>query len=277
MSDSEAIRRVRRRFSQAIKAATRRKNQLFLELFSGSGQISAAWRESGFGVLSFELSFGDENDLTRPSLQRLITGWLTSHCIAGIWFGTPCSSWSLARRGPYGSAWGPLRSQEFPLGLPDLSPADRFKVREGNRTAQLTAKLIRKAVECGVPCALENPHTSRLWSSPWIAPLLSVEEFRGFVVDMCQFGAPWRKRTRVGTWLTREPGPGSSLAQPHLCRGRKGICSSSGQPHIVLCGRTCKRAESYPESFASEFARLLSFSAEQRTVDKRVAFGTKIS
>eukprot|EP00959_Pyramimonas_sp_CCMP1952_P337367 7064934-Pyramimonas_sp.AAC.1 len=53
-----------------------------------------------------------------------------------------------------------------------------------------------------------------------------------YMLDMCSFGAPWRKRTRVTCRAPYNP-PSSP---PCLCRGRGGMCSYSSKRHIVLTG-----------------------------------------
>ena len=155
-----------------------------------------------------------------------------------------------------------------------------MKLLLGNRTARITGQLIRRAERLGIPCALENPHSSVLWQAPWVAPLLSFSSYREYVCDMCRFGSPWRKRTRIATWGVRLPRPRSKLSQPCLCGGRKGICSTTGDPHRILMGNApggvpwTKVAERYPSSFAKAFSSLLSDEVEVSTMDRWISLGT---
>ena len=44
--------------------------------------------------------FGKDVDVLDSTMPMIIRGWITSHCVAGVWLGTPCSSWPMARRPP---------------------------------------------------------------------------------------------------------------------------------------------------------------------------------
>ena len=76
-------------------------------------------------------------------------------CIVFIHFGTPCSSFSLARKKDGGPP--PLRDQQHLWGLSHLSDSDRQKVLMGNKFMQLTADIIQLCHSHGVGWSLENP------------------------------------------------------------------------------------------------------------------------
>ena len=255
MSDAAVVSRLRAAFRKALRTARRRRYQLCLELFAGEGHIAAAWRAMGYGALCVEISLGGEFDLTRPCVWKLVRGWISSHCIVCVWFGTPCTSWSRARRGPPGSRWAPTRSARFPLGLPGCSESDLGKFREGNETAKVTARLIRACLAARVPCGLENPQTSMLWQSPFLRRLVAHRCAQVLDVHLCQYGARWRKATKVVLW--------ECVTCPDAarrCSGRRGVCSATGKPHVVLSGRDpsgglwTRRAQAYPRQFARSFA-----------------------
>lgn len=263
MSDARATKCLRASFGAALRQARHRKAQLFLELFASSGQVAAQWRAAGYGAMAFEINLGDHFDVTRPSTMRLIKGWLRSHCVSGMWLGTPCTTWSRARRGPVGSHWAPLRSSEHPEGLEGLSDRDQAKVRLGNRTARASAELIQLCVALKIPVALENPQTSLLWSYPPIARLMLHACASVIDADMCAFGARWRKATKVATWHCQR------VLAPPRCRGHGGVCGFSARPHVILSGRDpvsgclwTRRAQCYPKRFASWAARVVTRSAD---------------
>ena len=89
LTAAAAVARLKAVFRRALREARRRKAQVFLELFAGVGEITAAWQRDGYGAIRFELSLGDEFDVAREATVKLISGWLRSHCIAGVWLGTP--------------------------------------------------------------------------------------------------------------------------------------------------------------------------------------------
>ena len=243
-------------FRTALKAASRAKRLVFLEVFSGSGGLSAAIRRRGCAALSLDIRLGRECDITKKHVLSLIEGWLSGGCVAGLWLGTPCSSWSRARRGPPGSNWCCIRSREFPNGMPNLRPADVARIALGNATMLASARLIRAARRSKTPCFLENPSGSLLWDSPPIAKQVREGGAVKTTFDFCQYGKPWRKRTVVMGWGVL---PNPDLGR--VCCGRRGLCSRTGAPHIQLSG-TCaangqlwtRVAEPYPSSLCARLA-----------------------
>ena len=76
-----------------------------------------------------DIAHGPQFDLNSHRIQQEIINLLKSHQVKFIWMGTPCNSWSRARkwdgRGP-----GPLRDDhEGLMGLPNLSDKDQHKVK----------------------------------------------------------------------------------------------------------------------------------------------------
>ena len=125
-----------------------------------------------------------------------------------------------------------------------------------------TARIIRACLALSIPCALENPASSLLLHAPPIERLIK-QGGRVNITDFCQHGARWRKRTAIVAWLT-------PFAPRLNVRGdgRKGVCSKTLLPHIVLAG--CDRssgklwtqvAEPYPGKFAAAAADLLVAAA----------------
>lgn len=183
-----------------MRGARKCRKRVFLELYAGAGVVTNNSRRRGYGAMSFEINNGCEYDLLHPCVHKLILGWIRSGVICGVFPGTQCSSWSIARHGPVGSAWGPLRSRSHILGLPNLNDKDQRKGDLGNNQMRNTAAIIDCCVALGVPCMLENPHNSRLWLAPPIARLSTKACCQKFVLDQCQFGARWRKRTAILAW-----------------------------------------------------------------------------
>ena len=66
-------------------------------------------------------TYGDHHDVFRRAAENLIIGWLRSKVVQRVWLGTPCSSWSRARRGPPGSGWRTMRDSSNLMGLPNLT------------------------------------------------------------------------------------------------------------------------------------------------------------
>ncbi|CAK0800243.1 unnamed protein product [Prorocentrum cordatum] len=251
--------------SSALPAfAARAGGAVALEVFSGSGNLSRAWRRRqqalGFAVFEWDLRWGDEYDLTRRRVQRSVRGWVNNGLVAAVWMGTPCHSWSRARGIRPGPP--PLRSDVHVMGLPDLAPRSAEKVRVGNALMKFSASLfaLRQAVR--VPVATENPHLSRIWLTPQFKGLL--RKCRTVVLDFCQFGQSCRKRTRiVYDHVDLQP-------FGRLCNGPRGICSRTGRPHDQLQGTNSDGifltllAEAYPADLCASIVRCFQFALAEK-------------
>lgn len=203
-----------------------------LELFSGSGHFSAAMRKRQKDVfcVEFDICHGPQFDLTSRKVQQRILELLVSGKVAYVWMGTPCNSWSRARRWD-GRGPGPLRDdKDFLTGYPWLPPKDLEKIRVGNCLMRFTAKVFRVCLQHHIPVALENPNTSRLWLARPIQHLLHHAQVEHGYTDFCQDHRPYRKRTRL-MWANVQLR--YALRQ---CRGPRGLCSATRQRHVQLEG-----------------------------------------
>ena len=243
-----------------FSAAHGNGHQVFLDLFGGAGGIAGPMRRAGHGCLVFDINRGAHFDLTSPTIFNIVCGWMRGKCINGIFLGTPCTTFSMARRGPLGRGDGPLRTGLFPYGVPNLSPLDRAKVDYRNKLALQSIKLINCARRHQVLAALENPGASRLFRFPPFARLLKSKDACSLMFDMCSFGTRWRKRTRIVSW-----GFTCDLPSARLCQGKKGFCSFSDKRHIELMGRDTlsktlwtSLAQTYPTPLCRDVASCLA-------------------
>eukprot|EP00435_Cladocopium_sp_Y103_P055182 s631_g18.t1 len=124
-------------------------------------------------------------------LQLLIEEGL----VAFIHFGTPCSSFSIARKNDGGPP--PLRDRKHLWGHPGLSLRDHEKVQMGNKFLELTTQLAQLCHSHGIPWSVENPATSFLWHMPPMLALMALPRFSWIQLDMCRFGAPHKKPTAL--------------------------------------------------------------------------------
>ena len=133
-----------------------------------------------------------------------------------VWLGTPCSIWSIARR-----------------GVRDLAAAAE-KDRIGVSLALFSVQVIDACLRHSVYFVIENPLTSRLWQFP---PLLSALQHPAVQLvdyDSCAYGAAARKPGRLGGTL-----PGLERLG-RRCRG--------DHVHEVLAGST-KAWDSFKKRF----------------------------
>ena len=216
----------------ALKSCKKRDRRIFVEVFSGHGNLSRALRRRGVGVIAWDWQHGEHFNLLHDDVFRTLKGWLRSCAIWGIWFGTPCESFTQARRAPPGSRMPcRLRSAEHVRGLPDLLPKDHEAVRRGNLLADRVAALQSLAADLKVLGGEENPGSSWLWKLRSRATFAERPQVSDSILDYCAFGTPYRARTRIRLWQVR---PQTALAKCK-CSGR-GICTFSGKPHEQLTG-----------------------------------------
>lgn len=228
------------------------RGQFFLEIFAGEAVLTRAMREAGFACLPpIELEANQfvpfSTDVTDAQVLLHVQMLLKEGYISYIHCGTPCSSFSLARKADGGPP--PLRSSQALYGLPGLKPGDQLKVEVGNQLMQITADLISHCQAYGIRWSLENPLGSYLWAMPPIRELASSSH--RIELDMCRFGSPHMKPTALLTTAELQP-----LAQR---------CDRSVRPHHhdpligteLVQGRRqfkTKRAQVYPHELCRQWA-----------------------
>ena len=116
-------------------------------------------------------------------------------CIFFAHFGTPCNSYSGARKDDVGPP--PLRSSEFPDGLPVLSDQNLCIVFMGNLFNERTCEACIAIVTVGGDFSIENPLGSLIWETPSMKQLIWNARAWWVDLDQCAFGAPSRKPTRL--------------------------------------------------------------------------------
>ena len=228
-----------------------------MELFCGTGRLHRAFQRRGWRAQGLDLIRGD--DLAAKACQDTALARIRSGQCRLVWLGTPCSTFSRARRGPrtHHGPPPPLRSTEHPWGLPDLTQHELEVVAVSNVLMKFTLQVIRLCIHHKVAVALENPMSSIMWCVPELLTLFS----RGgqeCKTDLCCWGETWRKSTRVWSWNA------DLSAAAKRCSGR-GVCSRTNNPHVTLSGLDShrvfwtKRAEQYPVSWTAQLAKIFDF------------------
>ena len=146
----------------------RMRQRQMVEVFAGSGTLTKAFRRMGWSVLPVDVATNDvvatSTDLTNEDARNRLRATLRTAAVRFIHVGTPCASFSRARKSDGGPA--PLRSSSCILGLPNLKSADQNKVVQGNLFADFSVKIALEAAEAGKLFSIENPASSRLWQYP---------------------------------------------------------------------------------------------------------------
>ena len=197
---------------------------LMVEICSGSGVLSATFRDAGFRTLAIDRP-GNEHrlshsyvplDLAVPGNQELLMTALEDALLIGhIHLGVPCGTCSRAReralpsklRGRH-SAPQPLRDARYPLGKPWLTGSSKLRVRTANELYKFALRIVLWAFRNDVPVTIENPARSWLWPAldclvKKMRPVFGQDlrrawdSLRFYDLDACMFGGKRKKRTRL--------------------------------------------------------------------------------
>ena len=152
---------------------------IVIEVFCGTARVTAALKNIGlsgsFGVdhvTGKAISAVKLLDLTTLEGQRLLLRWLRSPRVQALFIAPPCGACSLARTIQLRDSKGrripgpvPLRSQEWPEGLPGLAPKLRLRVSLVNKLYAFVNTLIHVADSLRKIVVIENPRSSLFWST----------------------------------------------------------------------------------------------------------------
>eukprot|EP00435_Cladocopium_sp_Y103_P000779 s5414_g1.t1 len=164
---------------------------------SSSGKGGGKGQGKGNKIFVCDVTKPEELDMLKQFLhaERYNLGW--------VHFAPACGTASKAREKPNRvleragfKVPKPLRSEEFPLGLPSLSGVDLIRTQAANHVYEVTAELVRMLVGWGVFTTIENPTSSLFWIIPCIASL--IEDLGGYdcLFDTCCHGGARKKSSK---------------------------------------------------------------------------------
>ena len=133
----------------------------FADLFAGSKRVARAAHSLGAEARTWELGDGPSNDLTCWEVESALHRDIEAGRVLGAAMAPPCKSFSIAN-----NASGPIRSVRYPRGIPGLTGDRLARVREGNKTLNVTVRLIHSLGKHRVPFSLEQPIGSYMWCLP---------------------------------------------------------------------------------------------------------------
>eukprot|EP00439_Symbiodinium_sp_Y106_P018012 s7219_g2.t1 len=212
-----------------------------LDLFSGSAGLARALLRWGAPwVLTFDVAYGLEQDvLLEPTRSRVLEA-VRAGTFKFVAMAPPVGSFSP-------SVTPRVRNRARPAGIAWLRGKSATKVEADNAVAAFCLDVVAVCVASGTEWTLEHPDSSYLWQLTGFeayAEANSSDTWRG---DMCTFGTPWWKRTKVATSLE--------------LKGSRRFCQCR-LPHVVLRGRVPGRpglsrtscAKPYPRGFSEALA-----------------------
>ena len=252
--ESPGIRRALRGALHTAVAASS-SGRIILEVFAGSQRFTKEMKKLGHGVVAIDSNLGAHCDVLNTVVLQTLLGWITSGRVQGILIATPCGSQSRARRAPSWSRFpSAIRSTERPRGLAGLTGTDLRTVTLGNRLADAAFLLIQASYKQGIIGVEENPFKSYLWLHRCRVQQLTWPKVSDVVIDMCQCGASFRKRTQLRLWHWSS----DNLAN-RVCNPVEGLCSGTRRKHVVLSGLKDRQfATSAAQEYHVGFAKLLA-------------------
>lgn len=167
----------------------------FLDLFSGErGVAFEIFKASGIWVLTFDIIYGANQDLSKPDLRKDLEWLLKKHVFFGCGLAPVCRSFSVA-------VTPAIRTKGFPFGLQHVSEKMKKSLEDGNDTAKWMLRILGICLAFNVRFWLENPALSWLFRLPTFLDFIEKHKDRiGFwVADYCRYGRKWRKRTKFLT------------------------------------------------------------------------------
>ena len=186
-----------------------------------------------------ELALGVEFDLTRRATQQAVLALVRTGKVWAVHLGTPCSAWSIARRG----VTNHVKARNKELISVEL--------------ALFSSELVVECSRCGVRWSIENPSSSKLWSFEPISKLLALPGARFFHFNMCRYGVNHLKPTSLLTDISAlEPlSKRCNHAKRHVpLAGSARVIGPDGRPHWVSATAA---AAAYPLDLCKQWSRLL--------------------
>ena len=188
--------------AEALKADAplRAQGAFFWEFFAGKAGLTEAVHVAGVPVLP-PIDIESSSwvpvavDIVDADQWRSIMRVLALAVVFFLHCGTPCNTFTSARKNDGGPP--PLRSQDEPMGLPDLKADDDALVFLGNLFLLRSAEASALVFFLGGNFSIENPLLSLLWETHVMHQLVRDTRSLALDFDQCAFGTPWVKPTRL--------------------------------------------------------------------------------
>ena len=139
------------------------------------------------------------------------------------------------------------------MGFPKPSEKDHHGVQVGNMLMLFSFNVFDLCHDLKIPCTIEDPASSLLWSTPAAKQAFKVKGFCEAVCEFCMFGMPWRKSTRlIGVHI------GIAQLSCHRCLDKTaGLCKRTMRPNIVLSGHDPNQPKQFLTLSAQVYPRKL--------------------
>ena len=255
---------------------------LVVEIFSGTCRLSKACRKYGLralpvdkdpkraescAVASYDLTDRQQYETLVEVLTAERESLVHAHCAPS------CGTASRARGRripgvPLHMQPKPLRSDDFPHGLPDLTEKDRARVDCANASYKATTELILLLVGWGVSVSIENPANSLFWKTSWIAQLIqALPGGHDTILDHCMHGGARDKTTKFWSYNPLRPEENMLGSLAVRCDGNHTHKSWKASVTNGVVFFPTKEEAAYPTVLCERLASIFLFWAKARNLD----------
>ena len=181
---------------------------MVVEIFAGTARLSRAFAKRDFRVSSVDHTTKRSTglitilDLTKDEDLTFLLDFLQAelNVLVYIHLAPPCGTASAARGIPVPGCPEdmqpkPLRTKEFPDGLPGLSGLNQLKVEKANALYRATFKIVQFCIIHNILVSIENPLNSLFWHTKPMVELFELCEGFRVVFDNCMMGGQRDKAT----------------------------------------------------------------------------------
>jgi len=223
---------------------------LFLELWGGTGGLSRAMTAAGAEIFgAVDICHFEKENLLDLGFVELLLRVVSRGYFNLIHMGIVCTTFSIAAKPPYR-----FRDQDgFTQTRPDLPDYKKDKVAAGDWFLHLGLVVFELQLKGGRFATVENPGTSMLWCERALLKLVDDWSLLFVAFDMCQYGALYKKYTKV---LTNLP---ALMNLSRRCPGNhvhEVLAGSVFDPKSGKWQSRTKLAAEYPVSFNKKYASL---------------------
>ena len=172
-----------------------------VDIMSGPNYpLAKAFEMTGWRILAVDFLFGEEHDLSKLSNQVTIREQFKHADFISA--ALDCSDKSRIREIPVNRANSrsmpsPLRSEEFPMGMPELQGYNKERVAASNDAAEFILGELRLLQTRGGASGRENPANSIHWYTPTEVQMMSQGGWWDKFYDGCTLQGVRRKKQRI--------------------------------------------------------------------------------
>eukprot|EP00435_Cladocopium_sp_Y103_P048940 s2442_g14.t1 len=180
-----------------------------LDIFSGTAGVAASFIQLGGDALGLDHMIDkkrmrgpiSKTDLCKKETQDQVISWIEQGRVDGVMLAPPCGTSSRAREIPVfesgrkRAAPRPLRSKQWPNGIPSLRGVSALKVKLANKLYAFARRVIDTCVRLNIPFICENPQRSWMWATTFFQDLPDICRFQ--CIHSCMYGGQRLKKTAL--------------------------------------------------------------------------------